>query len=239
MVWKYSQYLQIRKISNHTCHQKEILEHCSKGADVAPRAVLYGDSHAGHYNKFIDYIGKKEGWSADVVSADRCRFPLFVENNVHIGSICKNVQQYILQHFSQYDSIMISMYWYDAMARNKQFLEIFAQDLEQLSKTGKQIYVFKDNPRVNVIPLRQKRQSEIGLRLKQEIHIYEEEQVANQKIQQLVEQYPNVHWVDIPKYIPDNFMLDGYPIYKDGDHINPYGALELAKAFSQHERLLK
>lgn len=69
--------------------------------------------------------------------------------------------------------------------------------------------------------------------------ISEHEEVANYRLEKIVSKYPPVCWIDIPKYIPKDLMLDGYPIYKDRDHLNPYGAKQLAITFAKHEQFLR
>lgn len=41
-----------------------------------------------------------------------------------------------------------------------------------------------------------------------------------------------------PAYIPENFKINELPVYSDKDHINPYGGIELAKLFSEENKLL-
>ena len=47
----------------------------------------------------------------------------------------------------------------------------------------------------------------------------------------LAEKYANVYIINAAAYIPENFKINGLPVYSDRDHINPYGGRELAKRF--------
>jgi len=58
-------------------------------------------------------------------------------------------------------------------------------------------------------------------------------------VKELAEKYANVHIIDATAYIPENFKINGLPVYSDRDHINPYGGRELAKRFSEKHTLLQ
>ena len=55
----------------------------------------------------------------------------------------------------------------------------------------------------------------------------------------IVKKYPQIIWVDLNPYIPKDFMINGLPIYRDDDHINPYGARKIAEHFAEKEILIK
>ena len=61
---------------------------------------------------------------------------------------------------------------------------------------------------------------------------------GNIRIRELAAKYPNVHIIDAAAYIPENFKINELPVYSDKDHINPYGGIELAKRFSEENKLL-
>lgn len=62
---------------------------------------------------------------------------------------------------------------------------------------------------------------------------------GNERIKKLAEKYANVYIIDAAAYIPQNFKINGLPVYSDRDHINPYGGIELAKRFSEKHTLLQ
>ena len=61
---------------------------------------------------------------------------------------------------------------------------------------------------------------------------------GNNHIKELAAKYPNVYIIDAAALIPKDFKIDGLPVYSDKDHINPYGGIELAKRFSEENKLL-
>lgn len=213
---------------------------CQKG-DVTKTSniLMVGDSHAGQLNEFIDYMGKKEGWKADVISADNCRFFILAENpftNFH--DKCHLVYQYAKNHWQNYDIIIYAMYWYKTQTL-PEFYQRFEKEVQLLTQQGKKVYIIRDNPAVNLVPLRMLRQNDLGIAWYAESKIDQNQEIANQKLEEIVKKYPQVYWIDIPKYIPNNLMLDGYPIYKDRDHLNPYGVKQLAIEFAKNEQFLR
>lgn len=220
----------------NTCHDN-IKANCQKGAEVAPTLLMVGDSHAGQLNEFVDYVGKQEGFAIDVVSADLCRFFIVTKVRYNQSESCARVAEYAMQNWQKYDGIVYAMYWHDAMHKGD-FLQKFALEIEALQKSGKRVYVIEDNPAINGAPFRLLRQYELGLHLHAPISVNVRELDANRQVYALA-QKTGAQWVAIAKYIPDDFMVEGYPMYKDRGHLNPYGAKMLGMRFHAHEKMVR
>ncbi|MDO4434265.1 MAG: SGNH hydrolase domain-containing protein [Alysiella sp.] len=121
----------------------------------------------------------------------------------------------------------------------------FANTLQWLTQQGKQIYVIKDNPIVayDLQRLAYLKRKNIGIgnsfdsKLLKNAEIMEH---TNQKIKNIVAQYPQAHWVEIDfnRYLPHDFQSNGLPVYYDDDHFNPYGADYLAQQFIRDGKTL-
>ena len=61
--------------------------------------------------------------------------------------------------------------------------------------------------------------------------IQRETEEANQKIYNIVRQYPQIHWVDFMDLAPRDFAFNGISAYFDADHFNVYGAETIAQHF--------
>lgn len=114
------------------------------------------------------------------------------------------------------------------------FLEHIGQEIDNLHDKGKRVYLALDNPAINVIPLRAMRQYQWGLKLHAPLKFTPS--ANNARIKQIADKH-GVSVFDIAKYIPNDAMIDGYPIYQDRDHINPYGSAMLGSKFADHEKL--
>lgn len=221
-----------------TCHDN-IKADCGKGDLSKPATILMvGDSHAGQLNEFMNYLGKKEGWRADIITADLCRFFMATKHSDNKNDKCKTVSDYAYKNYQDYDIIVYGMYWYSAQ-RQPNFYQNLEQEIKLLTSQGKKVYLIKDNPSVNLIPLRMLKQKELGIHWYADTRTLHNEQVANDKIEKIADKYSNVYWIDIPRYIPEDLMLDNYPIYQDRDHINPYGAKQLGMEFAKNEKFLR
>ncbi|WP_373778361.1 acyltransferase family protein [Glaesserella sp.] len=227
------------------CHDTVLDSGCAKGdTRLPPNILIAGDSHAGQYNMFINEVGKKEGWSADLISSNTCAvaigFRLPPDNRR--AERCNAYVQYIENNINKYQTVMFMERWMIYL-QYKDFLPLFEQTLQDLIKQGKEIYVFKDNPLSHYPVLRKYHLEQRGIFIdyltesrKQEI---ENNHKANVIIKQIVDKYPEVHWVDLSEFIPNDFMSDNLPVYRDYDHFNPYGAQKLALEFIELQRLLK
>lgn len=60
--------------SNTSCHNNTGKQCLWGDTEKQPELLVLGDSHADHYKTFFDAVGKKEKWSATMVSADACAY---------------------------------------------------------------------------------------------------------------------------------------------------------------------
>ncbi|HDR0678855.1 TPA: hypothetical protein QBZ85_002145, partial [Pasteurella multocida] len=127
------------------CHNIYNKFSCKKGDLSQESSVLFiGDSHTGHLNPFIDIIGKKEGWAADVISADSCffLFNYIPSKKAYNPKQCEEYNQYIYDIYKKYDVIVFGNYWGDSglnMVEN--FIDNFNDTLVRLISGG-EIYLY-------------------------------------------------------------------------------------------------
>ncbi len=216
------------------CHDT-LAGQCSRGASgVAPRYLLVGDSHAAMLNAFIDVVGKREGWSADVLSVRSCS-PVFGFDTrlSELPMRCDDLKAYLKNNYKKYDAVLFASYW--ALQLNMTNRPFGPNYLEELNETlrviarDRPIYVFSDIQRLPIPAARLIRFRRLGLDIKRPEPL--ETQEANKKIRQLVESLPNVHWIDLSAeaqaFSPDGFYM-GRTAYADDNHLNAYGSGELA-----------
>lgn len=227
------------------CHNT-IHSTCTRGnLSLKSNILIVGDSHTRHYNELFDYLGKKENWSADVISSSGCTVILNIPpTEITQDKRCQKVIQFAQENINNYDIIIISSFWRLHISRDTKYTSNLEQTIQSLLQKGKKVYLFKDNPIEKVMyPIRTYRLNhQLGLNIESNYdssQLQKEVNQANIMIEQIANKYPNVYWVDITKYIPNDSKIDGLPIYSDDDHINPYGARKLAERFSQHETLIK
>ena len=79
---------ELQKTSSHfppvTCEKcstsKDTLQTLGNTQSLYSKKILFvGDSHTSHLSPFIDIVGKKEGWKADVLSAGACQSLLYTQ----------------------------------------------------------------------------------------------------------------------------------------------------------------
>lgn len=217
----------------NACHNRIFDCKLKQGMDFKRSSVLiYGDSHAGQYSKFIDYMGKKEFWTADLVSADACRFSLSVSNNKNLSHRCYKVKKFVMKNLYKYDAVVFSNYWKQAIDSDKDFFKKLESDIKYLNNLNKSVFIFKDNPAIDKKnPLKIYIQHELGVYINNYENFNLENDDTNKKIKAIVDKYDNATWVDIPQFIPPSFLIDEKPVYKDSNHLNPYGALKLAEIY--------
>lgn len=213
---------------DNTCHDN-IKDSCHKGINKPADILVIGDSHAGQHNYFFEKVGLRQNLSFDIISADNCHILLTLPTD-NQSLKCIQATNWAKNRVENYHTIIYLGRWDTA----SYFLEHIGQEIDNLHDKGKRVYLALDNPAINVIPLRAMRQYQWGLKLHAPLKFTPS--ANNARIKQIADKH-GVSVFDIAKYIPNDAMIDGYPVYQDRDHINPYGSAMLGSKFADHEKL--
>lgn len=230
------------------CHDGKKEGDCIRGNRSKPVTVLaVGDSHTMQLNAFYDGVGKNEGWSAYVMSVSSCSY-LHGTDAMHkdvallrLSQQCSDMRSQTEREIENYPLLILSEHWYQRM-EEENFAQNFEKTLQYLLGKGKTVYVLKDNPyAVMNVPRRMYLES-VGLPMTlsdRQQKIRQDAEAANQVIHDIVRRYPQVHWVDFTDLVPENFAVNGLPVYFDADHFNVYGTEQMTQRFiSSGRRLL-
>ncbi|MCK9035146.1 acyltransferase [Haemophilus influenzae] len=210
------------------------------------KVIILGDSHSSHLEAFLNYVGNKEGWKADIFK-DKFECSFIVNNKYQLDPNCQSVWQ----KDSQYKAIFISAFYDLKMGgqpvprfRPETFIEPdfkarFKETVKQLAMQ-KPVYVFANNSSVSRSPLRGYLLENYGLeKYLTPIHRMGDIDASNKIIHDLVKDIPNVYWVDAQQYLPkDSVMAEGKFLYADQDHLTNFGAYYMAKEFSKYQRVM-
>ncbi|PRL27338.1 O-acetyltransferase OatA [Haemophilus influenzae] len=210
------------------------------------KVIILGDSHSSHLEAFLNYVGNKEGWKADIFK-DKFECSFIVNEQYQLDPNCQSVWQ----KDSQYKAIFISAFYDLRMGgqpvprfRPETFIEPdfkarFKNTVKQLAMQ-KPVYVFANNSSVSRSPLRGYLLENYGLeKYLTPIHRMGDIDASNKLIHDLVKDIPNVYWVDAQQYLPkDSVMAEGKYLYADQDHLTNFGAYYMAKEFSKYQRVM-
>ncbi|HHF7214020.1 TPA: acyltransferase family protein [Haemophilus influenzae] len=210
------------------------------------KVIILGDSHSSHLEAFLNYVGNKEGWKADIFK-DKFECSFIVNEQYQLDPNCQSVWQ----KDSQYKAIFISAFYDLRMGgqpvprfRPETFIEPdfkarFKNTVKQLAMP-KPVYVFANNSSVSRSPLRGYLLENYGLeKYLTPIHRMGDIDASNKIIHDLVKDIPNVYWVDAQQYLPkDSVMAEGKYLYADQDHLTNFGAYYMAKEFSKYQRVM-
>lgn len=213
------------------------------------KVIILGDSHSSHLEAFLNYVGNKEGWKADIFK-DKFECSFIVNEQYQLDPNCQSVWP-VWQKDSQYKAIFISAFYDLRMGgqpvprfRPETFIEPdfkarFKNTVKQLAMQ-KPVYVFANNSSVSRSPLRGYLLENYGLeKYLTPIHRMGDIDASNKIIHDLVKDIPNVYWVDAQQYLPkDSVMAEGKYLYGDQDHLTNFGAYYMAKEFSKYQRVM-
>lgn len=241
-----------------TASEKE-LTYKSVGDTTAPRDVLIiGNSHTIQLHDFFDKVGKHEGWQA-TFSGVNGTFPNALENEQPISSAqyeealkqvdmngdYKKELNYLRTarlagELDKYHTVVISLNWWHPEFLEKA-LPAVALVIDFLQRSGKKVILVNSCYTYNTYRVTETYHRVMGKSpwfshlLPEPILGTAEYDEAVEKTHQLREQIfawnPNLQWVDLTEYLPENMLADGKSVLCNTTHLNIYGANYLADRF--------
>ncbi|HDR1069151.1 TPA: acyltransferase, partial [Pasteurella multocida] len=239
--------------TSNTCYFHEmqinqsIEKECTKGDTSSSIKILaLGDSHMTQYAELIDIVGRKEGWSADVISSPSCPFNVNfrVSEKDHRFPACNLFIEHAKRVLDNYDVIILAARW-GAYIGNDEYkkdklLENLKETLDFLQDKQKIVYLLEDNRDVGISPIRFSKLKTLGIYSElNDVSAITYDELGNKKVKELSASYANVYWIDsIVKHIPQSLIIDNKYIYWDSNHLSPYGSRKIAERFIEADTLL-
>lgn len=212
----------------------------------SPTVLIAGDSYTGHLDVFFDTLGKREGWSAYAVSIPGQ--PYFINYERHPSSQCYDLDQerdrVIHKNLDRYDVVILSAFWGGTHYYEEGFdlREGLDRTLSYLLARGKKVYVIYSGDYISRVSWKEYPLLNLGINLANQDfrgEKYKKSRAYSERIKTLVqEKYPQVSWIDLTLYIPQNLMLGSVPVLADNTHLNFYGAEHITRRFVEDGRRL-
>lgn len=211
------------------CHGK-IIGDCLRGDLSSDREVLVlGDSHAAMLNNFFDFLGKRIGFKARIITASSCmtipsfdypRIPEWAQES------CLNQIKYAKSFISKNKIIFIGGMWsyHFTFPTFEKSLSEFIREYEKEHS----IYFLPQIPLLENNIERLKRFNKLGFDKKPIID--NNYVVANELLTNIISLYPKVSIVDA-KIDVSSWLTFSSLNYSDKSHLNEVGAYEYAKMY--------
>lgn len=243
---------ELQKTSSHfppvVCEKcsssKDTLQTLGDTKNLYPKKILFvGDSHTSHLSPFIDIVGKKEGWKADVLSAGACPSLLNTQGWKPTAE-CQKALDYLQEHYLQYNVIFLVNSYTTDRENIPAYTQKFIATIHTLLAAGKDVYVLNSSANFDYdVQRNQKLKKQLGIQYFTSLR--GEKYKKNYKRWErfaytLKTEFPTLHIIDLSHYIPNDGCIAGKPIMYDTNHFNTYGAQQIAALFiANGEKLLK
>lgn len=209
-------------------------------SSIPPKAIVIGDSHAMYLSGFVDKIGKKEGWSAEIDGILNCPFTLEDNNK---GS-CGDRNRLFFQEYGKYPIVILVSY----LGVNEDIVA-FETTIKELLNQGKKVYVVNSSNKSRFHGSRLQALSEKGGIMKKVMenkisslknNVFHQENIdKTEEIRHLIAQYPQVKWIDLTPYLFNILEEHKYQnILFDDNHFTENGANLLAEEFIKDNKIL-
>ena len=219
-----------------------------------PKAILFGDSHAGQFSPFWEEIAKHYHFKIKFISTGGC-YPLLDTFNTQpsdstntlglpnpgspaFGTMACSAQiKNVSTNFDKYKLFIIIARW-DGYYNNKIFSAEFENTLKFLLTHNKKVIIMGDSPVYlnNSIPTIL-RQSMVPIFANKIPALTPANNlIYSQKINKISKKYRNVYYFDTEKLLILNYHNfpydnDSFLLLKDNDHLNQYASKKMAKDY--------
>lgn len=217
---------------------------CSVGAEenIKYKALLFGDSFAGHNIPFWDEIGKKLNTQVQPITTNWCYPSLGMEfpgtQPSRAFDQCVINRQFLAKNMTNYDYLIFSGFWSNVNMDSK-YLAEFENLLSQTSKLDVPVIImaapYSFNKNIGNLYKR-----DAWLNKSFDLSKYMDNEhdkasyQANKKIFQLSKKYKNLIFIDRQSlYSNSNETEAGIPYSLDGGHISILGSKASAKYFQE------
>ncbi|PJG81953.1 acyltransferase family protein [Caviibacterium pharyngocola] len=232
-----------KTIKNRTEQYKVVPNLVLNDNNYPAKIAVLGDSHSEHLNEFLQVVGNKEGWKADILDFQlHCYFPDRNNKPTCNTSPAELVKDYPIVFISMFYNVRRGVNPVPRVTPERFIVDNFEQRfvsfVRELAQT-KQVYVFADVRMVNRSPFRSIFLDKIWLG-KYLVPLAEmgETEKNNNEIYQMIQAIPRVKWIDPTPYITDKYFVEGKPLYADQDHLTNFGSYYMGQEFIKHQRLL-
>lgn len=216
---------------------------CNYNKNANSKAILFGDSHAGHFAPFVKNLAEKYDFAVNDLSVSGCT-PL-VNSEIQLGSspdVCRNFRKIVAEKLI---SKKIDVIFIGISPRNWDELNpALDKSLAFMSSHAKKVILMLDIPMFKDNPNKYMRRYIIGLKkfdpseAKNKNILSLRSSDDNSKLQELALKYQNVETIDVGEFLCNEdkticsaFDDNGISMYKDGTHLNIYGSEKLSEMY--------
>ena len=198
-------------------------------------ALLWGDSHAAHFQPLVKKIAQESNFSLNAFITSNCFPSLQVSDSRNLGGnprLCGEYRKRVknLVESGLVDTVFIAAKW----DSNLDWIEETRSAIEFLANHSKHVYVLSQVPSFQA-DLGKDYLKQVTLPLyysKKEVQEKKSYKLANDVIFNLIGGFDNVKYIDIAKLINVKSPFYGnFPMYYDDDHLNIYGSQVVTSLF--------
>lgn len=212
--------------ASQICHG-QVVNDCVRGDSQASRTVLMiGDSHAAQLNYFADVVGNALPAKFKVLTASSCvPIPGFDTERLQEWSRKDCLEQIdrVSALLPGYHDIILAGMW-SYQLESQDFIAAFNRFLSDANARGQRVIVMAQVPMLSSNVQRAERFRHLGLN--STVSKSNESTLANQRLKEIVDHFPNVHYLDLT----DSPLFDQAPfndnvlLYSDKHHLNELGS---------------
>jgi len=198
--------------------------------------ILIGDSYANHAAPFIDILAQDAGLRFYDTAASG--YPVMTHLNQD-RSFSKNTEyaEHRFEYAAQFEHIVISAFWQKYSSSSNVNYQQILDDIERYVSTGKLITIIISPPEVDARILHEARLAKASGLINDggNVLVQRSNETKYRLVQQIKQTFPSIQIVDMSKVTCQKneckLIVNDIVIYRNIDHLNVYGAQEIAKNY--------
>ena len=231
----------------NACHGRNV-EHCritsKEGKSSAAPILIYGDSHAGHFEEFFNDFAKDNKVEIDLNTYVSCT--LGSEESKRVNG-CLESYTLFEKNYHEYETIIISnrlhspFFEWSTEAEQLAYRERFKTEVQKIASEGVHVVLLAQLPVVNKNPRKRSLLERFGVNAKVEAKAITLK--VNKVLREIAAETDGVEYIDLSPLLGcdenlkqcNAFDESGINLYMDRTHINLYGNDVLFKRLNDVE----
>lgn len=236
------------------CHSRSLTSNdkCFLGElSQKEKGILWGDSHASHFAPFIDYFSEKNHLKVKDTTMGNC--PALVDAYKYLPKVsnaCLTKNKHVIDYIAeeQPEVVFLASSWYGYLQSNltestfdkreEKLLEGIRTTVSRLRRSGvSQVYFFTTVARPDKDLSHCYLKSLRFIKEECDFQLNSDQTKLVKAIKKNLNEFRFVSLIDVNTLFCQEGIcktkMNSIPLYRDGNHLNRYGSLELAKLYME------
>ncbi|WP_417319170.1 acyltransferase family protein [Emcibacter sp.] len=220
---------------------------CQRGSENsdAEQALLFGDSTAGHFEPFLDKLGKAHNFSFHAISTNSCYPSAEVKETGLNGELCARFREYFVSSLAakKYKYVFLSNRWSRNLTSDENYINELRDAIGYASQHAEKVFLLQQVPEFERDMAKCDNIRRVVSVTDCSMKSLDEHHLVNEFLDEAASRYPNVYvirttgfFVCDAGYYCSPYDRAGKMLYADSGHLNILAAKKMADWFLENRK---